>query len=794
MFFRMKLPLILSMLLALSGCGDLLGEKAIKKELGTSQFEVDCELDMEKFSKILDENIGSQIRCLGANLNLFIKIVNSGKPGYLSRIQLESYLAKFRPDVKPEVIKALKSVFLLGHLITGEEVDYVSKETVDKVVDFAVVFNAQAALNFAPIFKNESMGSYELHKSHQNKVRNATLAILSALRPILKGDRGGQIHKLNIIELLESFTNEDNRDTIEKVKKVLFAKTLLVGGDREILTHVELERLVTNFDKLAVIALDIVRYSYLDFLTPDQKQNSILQLLKLDVDDLYNIVFMPPLNNRDTEIFFTIDEAIEAVKLFVDEEDLGFDIDKFHNLIGEAKIILMNGNETEVKGIEIKNLFVHAKSLLQTGTVFHRIWESFLPQMMSPLPVTIDFDQHTFPGYQAEVDQFERIAKKYRFFKGEFISPYYTREYRRNASAMFEVAAWEYLLKLVFARYGDSNDDGQVVGYTMSLQNVKDLMKKFEPELVELDLILPGRSENTANNIALLSMLFQYQSDKNNAMDVNEGTEFFTTLFTSMDTADDMFAQYQDMNCSIDSFDRVDSKCFRDNFWQNLCRSHRSYYPLLFESLGFGPTCEDFQNTPDSSRLLDRLALAARTCNYYTDGEKEEIPYSSGDMMTILTALLHLETTILRWDANNNNIMDPDEVNRAYEIYSPALDAFMEGKNPIIKKFKKQIYQYLVKYEEVPDETNFSSIWKFVKFLLSFNKKAPANRTTIASILVAIADQNAKSSTTPAFDCKYLRDPENIPADPTVKPAALLQSREDFSSVLTPYLHLAGEN
>ncbi len=96
----------------------------------------------------------------------------------------------------------------------------------------------------------------------------------------------------------------------------------------------------------------------------------------------------------------------------------------------------------------------------------------------------------------------------------------------------------------------------------------------------------------------------------------------------------------------------------------------------------------------------------------------------------------------------------------------------------------------MIKYEKVPDEKDFGSIWKFVKFLLSFNKKAPADRKTIASILVAIGDENKKLQTGPVFDCNLLRNPDDIPRDPKpLYPA--VDTRQDFSSILTPYLHLA---
>ncbi len=803
---KMLVPFLI-MTLTLSGCGDLIGTKAIKQELGGSQFEVNCELDMNKFSEIMNQNISSQIRCLGENLNLFIRIVNSGKPGYLSRVQLERYLADFRPEVKPEVVKALGSVFNIGHLITGEDPNFISKETIDKVINFALVFNQEAALNFGPIFQNESPSSYNLHLNHRERVTVANKAIIQALRTIFNPNRNGQIHKLNIIELLESFSTEPNRHQVEKAKKVLFLKKVLFGGENEVITHIELEKLILNFDHLLLIGLDITRYSYITL-----SQETTLQLLKRDTNDLYDIINQGNLNNRDTETLFTINEAIEAVKLFISEDE--FDINKYKVLIGEIKKIAMKGNAADVKGVELKNLFTHAKSVLLSGTVFHRIYDKFKDQLKRPGPVDIDFSEYryTYPEHQNELDQFERIVKKYRFMKGaeqRFLpdntpfwftlpTPFYTKEYKRNADAVFETALFEYGLKLVFSTFGSPSPNGDAVGgFSINKDQMQKLVIKFENELIDLDLLTPQRAISTADNISLLGSLFQYQSDQNKVMDVNEATEFGTTLFSSLNVAESLHASMKAENCAVDKFDRIDPACFKKFFWKGLCTEYRQYYPLMFQSVDAPAKCEDFVITEKNAatyerarQLLDRSTLAARTCNQFTDSGKEEIPYSVGDMMTIVLAMIHVETTILRWDINGNNFMDPNEVINAYSIYSPALDGFLEDKSPIIKKFKKQIYQYMIKYEKVPDEKDFGSILKFVKFLLSFNKKAPADRKTIASILVAIGDENAKIATGPVFDCNLLRNPDAIPRDPQpLYPA--VDTRQDFSSILSPYLHLA---
>lgn len=782
MYSSLKTLIVLIVLsLAASGCGDLLGTKVTKRAIGEGIAEVGCELDLDRFSEILHDNISQEIRCLGANLDLFIKVVKSGKPGYLSRVQLERYLATHRPDVKPEVIRALKAVFDLGHLITGDDPNYISKSTVDKVISFALIFNEQAALNFRPTFQNESEVSYTLHQNHRDRVSTANKAIIQSLRDIFKRGDGEKPRKLNIIELLESFSTDSTEDVIEKAKRVLFLKKVLLGGENEIITNEEIQRLLLNFDYLTLIALDVVRYKYIKLDQPD-----ILHLVKVNVDHLYNVVNHSSLGNRDTELYFTIDEAISAAKLFMENSDI--DVEKYKDLIVEAKKIVMKGNGTEVRGAELNNLFADAKTLLQTGNIFHRIWDKFKAQLLSSRPVeeTIDFDEyrHTYPQHQTELDQFERITKKYRFMKGEFKSSYYQKGFKRNAAAIFEIALFEYALKKVFETYGrPSPNTDSVGGYSIDQDQMQKLVKKFEDVLIDLELLTPQRAIGTADNISLLGTLFQYQSDKNGYLDVNEGTEFAVSLFSALSMSEDMHKFFQDKKCEFDEYDRTSPECFKANFWPALCKHYEQYFPLMFQSFNVPKACKgDGSIGPDgrlswvSSELdvfLDKAISAARSCNFYTDGDKEEIPYSKGDIMTIMLAIMHAETTVLRWDTDGDNIMNADEVERSYEIYSPALDGFLEEKSPIIRALKKQIFQYMIKYESIPDEKNFSSIWKFVKFLLSFNKKAPATRKTIVSLLDAVGKENAKIAEGPVFDCNLMRYPDRIPREPETKKSSV---------------------
>jgi hypothetical protein len=546
------------------------------------------------------------------------------------------------------------------------------------------------------------------------------------------------------------------------------------------MTHKELGRLVENFSSIVILALDVSRFK--DILM-DQK--NVISLLADDIGSLNSLIF-PQDVDRNLENLFPLKDAIDAFDILKGDDSV-LDLSKYYDLLSEAKQMLMDGEPEVVTGGDLKRLFNHGLTLLKTGTRFHRFWEieRIILEARPGRPLTYDFKNlyTLFTNEKSIVDNFVRILKKYRFMRGENISAFYSDDYKRNPDAVFEVAMYEYAMTLVMKRYGCSVGKSgcdavpTLNGVYMTKEHVVALVKKFRKVLIETDLIYPGREEKTAETITLLGSLFQYQSDNNKVFDVNEGTEFAISLFTSIDVADDIYKDFKALNtqekCEMDSFGRVAPDCFKQKFFESVCFNYPDQFPKLFASLGATVyeidaskpntkklVCKIPENAPNLA-YLDRATLAARTCHIYPD-DKKEIFYSKGDMMSIFLAMMHIETTIIRWDTRNyNNVMDPAEVMDAYDIYSPALDGFLEEMPGVVKKLKKQIYQYMIKYEQIPNEKDFGSIWKFVKFLVSFNKGATANRKTIASILVTIGEQGATS----LFDCNLLHDPENMPED-----------------------------
>ncbi|MFL5785734.1 MAG: hypothetical protein ACJ76H_14045 [Bacteriovoracaceae bacterium] len=778
------------MLLAVTACGDLLGTKVIKKEIDTTRFRADCELELDAFKHILHQNISSQIRCLGANLNLFIKIVETNKPGYMNVDAFEAFLRKNQTGITPDMLKALKQVWELNWLIRGEDKKYISKENVDDVIALAIVFNEQMALNFGPIFESEQEATYTLHRIHQGRVKDAANKIMIALKNTFRVNRGGRIDTLDIIKLLEAFTTKDSDEVIQKLKKVLFVKKVLMGGQSTIITHEELYRFMFSFPYLAQIGLDAVRYEH---ILLDQK--SIVALLKLDIENLSGIVLNPKLGDRDREYFFSLEDLYETIRMFVPKDTL--DIDKFKKLVVYGKKIIMGGNGKDVYGADFKNLLYHTDNILLQGQLFHQMYDKYRVLLESKQPVTINFNQAitAFPEYPNQLKKFIRIVQNYRFLKGEFESAFYTREWRRNADAVFEIGMIEYVLDLI-ARFEDPEEltdgkptawgtkfpyTGTVFTHAIDQFQLQKILNRVKHELIKLDLILPHTAISTSDTISLLGTLFQYQSDENinpntkkglPILDVNEATEFAVSLMQGIGLASDMMKKFKvACDADMDHYDRISPACFRKNFLKFVCQDYRQYYPLLFDSLGLAANSCDVPNSDYNLAYLDMTIKAARNCNYYEDDNHkptEEIYYSEADVMSLLVEMYHVEATFLRWDKNKNNLLDVDEVEDAYRIYSWALDGFLVDKPSYIKMFKKQIYQYMIKFEEVPDEKDPKSIGRFLKFLVSFNKKSPATRKTFSAVLWGISEQNKKiriANGTETFQCNWLKNPDTIPPE-----------------------------
>ena len=85
---------------------------------------IGCDLDTEAFSDIMERNIKGDLKCLEKSLVAFTELVQSSKPGFLSRLSLKRFAEKNITDLDSKTFALLDLVFDANSLLFGDSPDF----------------------------------------------------------------------------------------------------------------------------------------------------------------------------------------------------------------------------------------------------------------------------------------------------------------------------------------------------------------------------------------------------------------------------------------------------------------------------------------------------------------------------------------------------------------------------------------------------------------------------------------------------------------------------------------------
>jgi hypothetical protein len=776
MIKKLHIVFILFCLSFFTACGDLFMKESSDKEITLPQAAT-CELDMDAFSLILEKNIKGDIVCLKDKLSLFLEIVETDRPGFLSKTILKDFLLTGPIDVDPEIIDIIDSVFDLSYLIVGSDRSYINKSEMDQLLEFLIYFN-QNIWKTNGYFNSDDDINYSRHSLEREQVYNDVSLISNRLISIFKKNRPS-LDRIDTEQFIYNFFKNDP-DVLEKIRSIIFAKRVFLGGQKWDLTHVELGNALEILPSLIQSTFDMAKISNYTF-TDDQ--DTMIKLFKKDVKVLRNIIYY---DEGSPEAIFSVFDLIHALDILAPDV-VDVDFSKYPKEIMKIKDIFLGDGGEFFSSRELFTLLDHADRIFDEANLFYRVYDFYADELNSGAPIS-----HDFSGFSVNtslekfyLNEFASIANNYKFIKGSFESPYYTKEYHRNANAFFQTLVLEYGIKNIMAYYGQRNP-GARGGYDLTLDQTYNIVSDFkwflkDNGIVTIGKVDGGELQGVTDNFVLLSTLFQYQSDgcdtETVCMEVPEVTEFVTGLITAIGLKDFFTEKVIDLcRNELDEYDRINPSCFRRNFINVLeepipgdGRALSEYMPLFHSYL------KDLVKDVDPARpitdskpyvhFLRETEGFTRTCEFYDDAKTEEVPMKDTDAFAIFAGLLNVESTVLRFDADGNNKLDynneygRNEVMTAYyEVYEGAIQALVAPDGGFMKKLSKPIYKYLIKHGNVPDVKNFKSVWRFVKFLLKRRKNADATRATIATVLKVIGQQNDDGLH--PFKCEEcLRDP-----------------------------------
>lgn len=760
-----------------SSCGDLYTKFKEDKEESFGQF-ASCELDMDAFSYILEKNIKGDIICLGDKLDLFIDTVESDQPGTITKKTLKKFIEEGPIEVDQDMVVLIDAVFELSHLIIGSDREFITRGDLNVLLDFMVFFNEHIWRSYK-YFNSKDSVDYYRHIKERKIIFDEFTLISRKLNKIFKRNREAD-SMLDLHEFLGNFFFREP-ETLRKISSMLFMKRIFVGGSNDYLSHTEFEYALDLIPYLAQVAFDMTRIENFTF---DDRQDDLVKILRNDLETIQSALYFSP---NDPTSVFELNDLINAVLTFVEPDDLPFEIEEYTKEFLLIKDILLGSKSEYFSSIEINTFIEHGKKMLAEADVFFRVYEANKFELDSTAPISRDFSD--FPASSEEerlfVEHFAKIVNGYKFMKGSFTSPTYAFSYHRNANAIFEIGVIEYLIAEIMSYYG-TEDIRARGGVHMDLDQTVKLIYDFRWFLKDQGIITIGRKGggevlNVADNFVLMSTLFQFQSDgcDDICMEVPEATEFAISLLTAIEVKDFFTdAMLEICHDHLDEYDRIAPSCFRKNFIKVIektipeeGRSLADYMPLFYDYLQEISANDngDITTAPDYMKFIQETEAFTRSCMYYDKEKTEEVYLKGNDAFAVFAGLLNVESTLLRFDLNQNNKVDAwngntnEVLNAYYSTYQGAVTALVQGQlgNDTLGRYlSRPIFQYLVKYGTVPDTEQFSSIWQFVKFILKRNKAADISRTTVASILKTLGEQSENAVLHPNKCDECWRNPE----------------------------------
>jgi hypothetical protein len=355
------------------------------------------------------------------------------------------------------------------------------------------------------------------------------------------------------------------------------------------------------------------------------------------------------------------------------------------------------------------------------------------PQALSPSQIQF---LNQYPANNEEIafkTRFIRVVSTYRLFKGNMDLPMYSDSIVRNADGVVEIMLYEYAVGFLLNYYNPNLESFENY-YKLSINDqarVIDVINKIKDFLILNDLY-PRRINHTADSLRMVTDLFQTTSDGKNGIGMAEGAELIGIIRDSSFIGKDLLKTMIDSElCTADSKGGISTKCYRENFYQVFNRFYK-YFPKFKKFV-------DTNSKNDKENVLQELLK--RTEFFSRDCALDSRPIYKKDMSSIVAGLMDIESTIIHFDKNQNNILDYEELNDAFPVYRSAIIGVAKLK-PSQEFLAKSIFFYLVKNQKIPSVGNL--IGFFAKLETGWEKNISGDRVTIATLLKYISSMSAE--------------------------------------------------
>lgn len=730
--------LVIIPVLLLSSCGYVSDSPVENQDVYKTQELQTCKIDVSKLSEIFTANQKEQIRCLQENFLQFTKYVKSKNPGSVSEDELGIFVKKFFNGQSDAIVKGVNLIFQLNMILLKDEADRISHSKISPLFELLVQVNQEAVILTNILKEMDDKDNQSDFWILRKKFNESIARFAKSAKGVIENSPGMD-QKLNMRTFIKDVSNKTNNQEIdnETIDSFIFLKKVLVGGDEEIITTSELKDIIAKLPIIVGVVFDIYNVRAENFESKTEEMKFYLTTTR----NIYqNIKF----NQNDFELMNSSQLVTVAEKFLKN-----YDVESFKPSIEALKLRFIGGKKDSVSLKDLQTVMVMILDLFEKVYFTHVTYDDGFNKLILEKTTIInenEFKLRNLSGYELFSNKarltklftsFTDTSTNFRYFRDPTTgSATYDTKILRNKVGFLETNIAKWISWKLLKAYGHIDAKGEM---QISMDEFSKFLIDSKPLLEEFKLWSPN-FKTFSRNAVLLADLFQHQSNGDQIININEATEYTGMLLTAVELSG-RFTKNLTSVCDA-GFNPEDPifevECFNNNF-----------YEMILNKLGYAksfPRLNTYFKTSTNSESMDYLKGVQ---GFARDNNSPGVPVGRRDATLILGAMLNIESTFIRFDKNNDNIIDYDELSVAFLTYKSSIIS-LASLRPDQEKYAKGIFLYMASKMEIPKTGSWLSDAKFASFntCVQFNKcrkyfmdKVFAKRLNIGKLLYYMVNQ-----------------------------------------------------
>jgi hypothetical protein len=499
----------------------------------------------------------------------------------------------------------------------------------------------------------------------------------------------------------------DNDYTEEIIRSLFSIKTFFLGGPRENLHKTELLDLLTKAPDLFTTLLNLSFINKNDLYSDGLKYQYYLN----NTNAISELSFSPDKQTGEDQLVMRRNDLINVVNFSnkVSQSDIdnnkSFDISTYIESIDKIKVRILGGDKESYMLSELKQALALSIRTIETSLYFNETYKANQRIFKRTTPITFipkkDLDIYNIISpsrLDGLFNSFVHQAKVYRYYRGSNGIAYYSSIIKRTRKGFVESAMVNSIFSILQKSYGVI-DDGII---NFSRENLKNLLYDFKPMLIEHNMWTVN-FDNFIRNVLLLSDLFQNSSNGTGALDLDETTEFGVLVLQITKLSEQVFTQLKAIaNSNRPNYDGINCKPVILDSLSYPVSCHRKYFFDIFlnklnHKKDFPKFYQFYQES--SEEELDTLLMHLE--GFSREYKDPTRPMSQRDYGMVIGSILNIESTFIRFDADEDNVLNPHELDMAFDLYKSAIIKLADLSGGKVK-YAKSIYLYMIKNMKVP--------------------------------------------------------------------------------------------